>query len=151
MRARHKLLLVIDAGVNLLLGGLLLLFPLGIAARLGLPPADSAFYPVILGGVLFGIGLALLLEAFGEGRGLHGLGMAGAIAINFCGAGVLAVWLVAVPSPWSTRFWRRPLEATVRSWGAVTAMVTVALSSGRSLHGHQLSPPSACPPGRWGS
>jgi hypothetical protein len=120
MRARHKLLLVIDAGVNLLLGGLLLLFPLGIAARLGLPPADSAFYPVILGGVLFGIGLALLLEAFGEGRGLRGLGMAGAIAINFCGAGVLAVWLVAVPST-------LPLRGQLLLWTIAVGVLAIGL------------------------
>jgi hypothetical protein len=120
MHTRHKLLLVIDAGINLLLGGLLLLFPLGIAARLGLPPADSAFYPVILGGVLFGIGLALLLEAFGEGRGLHGLGMAGAIAINFCGAGVLAVWLVAVPST-------LPLRGQLLLWTIAVGVLAIGL------------------------
>jgi hypothetical protein len=43
------------------------------------------------------VGAALLLEAFGGPQGFSGLGLAGAIAINFCGAGVLAVWLVAAP------------------------------------------------------
>jgi hypothetical protein len=103
MCAPYKLLLIIDAGVNLFLGVLLLLFPFGIAAWLGLPPTDSAFYPAILGAVLCGIGLALLLEAFGAHRGLRGLGVAGAITINFCGAGVLVVWLVAVPLAIPTR------------------------------------------------
>lgn len=95
MNASHKRLLIIDAGINLAIGGLLLLFPTGIAAWLGVPQADSTFYPVILGAVLFGIGLALMLEAFGGTRGIRGLGIAGAIAINFCGAGVLIIYLVA--------------------------------------------------------
>jgi hypothetical protein len=99
MTPNTKRLLIIDAGINLLLGALLLSFPLGTAVWLGVPQADSAFYPTILGGVLFGIGLALLLEAYGSHREIRGLGIAGAIAINFCGAGVLAVWLVATPLP----------------------------------------------------
>ena len=91
----HKRLLIVDAGINLILGGLLLLYPTGIAAWLGVPQVESSFYPVILGGVLFGIGLALLIEASG-GRGrVRGLGIAGAIVINFCGAGVLLIYLVA--------------------------------------------------------
>ena len=47
--------------------------------------------------VIFGIGIALLLEAFGEQRGVHGLGLAGAIAVNFCAAGVLTLWLIFIP------------------------------------------------------
>lgn len=99
MTPNTKRLLIIDAGINLLLGALLLSFPLGTAVWLGVPQADSAFYPTILGGVLFGIGLALLLEAYGDHRTVRGLGLAGAIAINFCGAGVLAVWLVTTSLP----------------------------------------------------
>ena len=97
MTTMRKRLLVIDAVINLILGALLLSFPLGTAAWLGVPPADSAFYPTILGGVLFGIGLALLLEAYSRHREIRGLGIAGAIAINFGGAGVLAIWLLAAP------------------------------------------------------
>ena len=93
MTTGQKRLLIIDAAINLLLGALLLSFPLGTAAWLGVPPADSAFYPTILGGVLCGIGLALLLEVYGRKRGIRGLSLGGAIAINFGGAGVLAVWL----------------------------------------------------------
>ncbi len=99
MARTTRLLLIIDGGINLLLGALLMSFPLGTAAWLGVPQADSAFYPTILGGVLFGIGLALFLEAYGRHREISGLGIAGAIAVNFCGAGVLAVWLVAAPLP----------------------------------------------------
>lgn len=92
-----KKLLILDAAVNLLLGVLLLCYPLGLATWLGLPEGGSNVYPIILGAVLFGIGAALLLEAQGDQKGIRGLGLEGAIAINFCGAGALAVWLLLVP------------------------------------------------------
>jgi hypothetical protein len=97
MKPKHKTFLLIDAIVNLILGILLLMFPLGVAGVLGAPLPESNFYPTILGGVIFGIGIALLIEAYGEARGIRGLGLAGAIAINFCGAGILALWLVFKP------------------------------------------------------
>ena len=100
---RDKKLLILDGVVNLLLGFLLLCFPLGVALWLGVPAVGTHFYPVILGAVLFGIGVALLLEAYGQPKGIRGLGLEGAIAINFCGAGALAVWLVAVPLKISLR------------------------------------------------
>jgi hypothetical protein len=97
MKAKSKALLLIDGIVNLLVGILLLLFPLGMAQLLGVPLPNINFYPTILGAVIFGIGIALLFEAYGEPRGIHGLGLAGAIAINFCAAGVLTIWLIATP------------------------------------------------------
>ena len=97
MKPKHKTFLLIDGTVNLILGILLLLFPFGIAEILGVPQPEINFYPTILGGVIFGIGIALLLEAFGQPRGIRGLGLAGAIAINFCGAGTLALWLFFKP------------------------------------------------------
>jgi hypothetical protein len=97
MRAARKRLLIVDGIVNLFLGGLLLSFPLGIASLFGVPIPDSNFYPTILGAVLFGIGMALLLDAYGDQRGIRGLGIAGAIVINFCGAGVLILWLIFTP------------------------------------------------------
>ena len=115
-----KLLLVIDAGVNLLLGGLLLTFPFGTAAWLGVPLAESAFYPTILGAVLFGIGLALLLEVYGRERRYTGLGPAGAIAINFCGAGVLAIWLIAAPPA-------IPLRGQILLWTIVVLVLAIGL------------------------
>ena len=83
MTSRHRLLLALDAAVNLLLGAILLLFPAGLIALLGLPATDTHFYTSILGGVLFGIGLALLLELRGGSARIRGLGLGGAIAINF--------------------------------------------------------------------
>jgi hypothetical protein len=88
-------LLIVDGAVNLLLGMLLLISPAGLVDLLGLPAFTTAFYPTILGAVLLGIGLALLIERFGQSKGLSGLGIAGAIAINMCGGGTLLIWLIA--------------------------------------------------------
>ena len=97
MKSKSKILLLIDGIVNLLLGMLLLLFPFGVAQVFGVPQANSNFYPMILGAVIFGIGISLLIEVYGKSRGIHGLGLPGAIVINFCGAGVLTMWLIIVP------------------------------------------------------
>jgi hypothetical protein len=94
MKAKHKILLAIDGAINLALGLLLLLFPAGILALFGLPPTDTYFYASILGAVIFGIGIALLLELWGASKGIRGLGLGGAIVINFCGAGALVAWLL---------------------------------------------------------
>jgi len=80
--------------VSCYLGFLLLLFPAGILELFGLPLTDTYFYTSILGAVIFGIGIALLLELAGVGRGIRGLGLGGAIVINFWGAGVLVAWLL---------------------------------------------------------
>jgi len=93
MSSRESALLLIDAVANLVLGALLLCYPIGLAELLGLPAADSSFYPTILGGVIFGIGIALLLAHTNR----DGLGIDGAIAINFFGAWVLVIWLVVYP------------------------------------------------------
>jgi len=97
MKTKHKTLLLVDGAVNLALGVVLLLFPAGVVDLLGLPPTSTTFYPSILGAVLMGIGLALLVECFGADRGVRGLGLGGAIAINVCGAGALLVWLLVDP------------------------------------------------------
>jgi hypothetical protein len=52
-------ILSIDGAINLVLGLLLVVFPERLVDLLGIPSSDSAFYPNILGGVLFGIGIAL--------------------------------------------------------------------------------------------
>ena len=94
MEAKHRILLGADGALNLALGLLLLLFPAGVAGLLGLPQTHTYFYVSILGAVIFGIGIALLIELRGAARGVRGLGLGGAIVINWCGAGVLVVWLL---------------------------------------------------------
>ena len=95
MKKQHEILLTIDGIVNLGLGILLLLVPFGMAEILGVPRSNLDFYPTILGGVIFGIGIALLIERYGHSRNIRGLGLGGAIAINFSAATVLLIWLVS--------------------------------------------------------
>lgn len=95
MQSKHKMLLCIDGVVNVLLGLLLLLFPYGVVRLLGLPETSTNFYPGILGAVILGIGFALFIELFGFSRNIRGLGLGGAIAINFTGALVLVGWLIS--------------------------------------------------------
>jgi hypothetical protein len=89
-----KAILIVDAAINLILGFLLLAFSPQVVQLLGVPPAEHSFYPNILGGVLFGIGIALLIECFRRSGSLVGLGSGGAIAINLCGGLVLTAWLI---------------------------------------------------------
>jgi hypothetical protein len=81
--------------VNLALGVVLAIFPKEFARLVGVPIPSNSFYASVLGGVLIGIGLALLLQRFWGRSHMTGLGIEGAIAINFCGAGVLVIWLVS--------------------------------------------------------
>lgn len=87
-----KILLAADAVINLLLGTLLIFFPTGILDLFGLPQTNTYFYSSILGGVIFGIGITLSLECWGPAE-IHGLGLAGAIAINLSGGCTLLYWL----------------------------------------------------------
>ena len=92
--SKKHLLLVIDGVVNLALGILLIFFPEQLMGALDLPGVETFFYVNILGAVLFGIGIALLVERFADTQGVTGLGIGGAIAINLCGAGMLVAWLL---------------------------------------------------------
>lgn len=95
MMTHHRLLLI-DSFINLVLGILLIIFPIGVVRWMGLPTPATRFYVNILGAVFIGIALALAWEAR---RGsntpeLVGLGVIGAAAINLCGGAMLAVWLI---------------------------------------------------------
>jgi hypothetical protein len=118
MRSKQKTLLVIDAIINLVLGLLLLLFPAGVVELLGLPLTNTNFYPSILGAVLFGIGVALLIERYGASKNIRGLGLGGAIAINLCGAGVLLLWLLIAP-------FNIPLRGIVILWSIAIIVLIV--------------------------
>jgi hypothetical protein len=91
---KEELVLTVDATVNLALGVLLAIFPRAFAGLVGAPIPSTSFYASILGGVLIGVGLALLLQRFWGRSHVTGLGIEGAIAINLCGGGVLVVWLI---------------------------------------------------------
>ena len=118
MRSKHKTLLVIDAIINLVLGVLLLFFPAGVVELLGLPLTNTNFYPSILGAVLFGIGVALLIERYGASMKIRGLGLGGAIVINLCGAGVLLLWLLIAP-------FDIPLRGNVILWSIAIIVLIV--------------------------
>ena len=111
----EKLLLLVDAIINLGLGVLLVLFPRALVAALGIPSAKSAFYPSILGAVLFGIGLALLVE---RSRG-GGLGLGGAVAINLSGGVVLGLWLLFGGL-------EIPLRGQLLLWGLAALLVGIS-------------------------
>jgi hypothetical protein len=119
--------LLIDAAINLLLGVVLLAFRPSLAQALGIPQAKLSFYPTILGAMLFGIGLALLLECGGRPKGLVGLGLGGAITINLCGGIVLAIWLASGNL-------MIPMRGQVILW---SLMIIVAVISATELYVHQ--------------
>jgi hypothetical protein len=95
INAKRTKVLLLDAFINIVLGLLLVTFPSSLVRLLGVPTADTRFYPSILGAVLLGIGLALLIEFYRQPSQSPGLGLNGAIAINLCGALFLAGWLLS--------------------------------------------------------
>jgi hypothetical protein len=118
-------LLKADAAINLILGILLMAFPAKMINALGVPMADPSFYATILGGVLFGIGLALLLECYRKSDRFAGLGLGGAIAINLCGGLVLAVWLLSNKLS-------LPLRGQIFLWSLVLLLVGISVLEGLS-------------------
>ena len=116
----HSTLLKADAAINLILGILLVAFPSGLVKALGIPMADPSFYATILGGVLLGIGLALLLECYRKTSRFVGLGLGGAIAINLAGASVLAAWLISGKLT-------LPLRGQILLWFLVTLLAGISL------------------------
>jgi hypothetical protein len=82
-----------------------------------MPEVATTFFPNVLGGVLFGIGLALLIAYRG---GTQGLGLDGAIAINLCGAGVVVGWLVMAPHA-------IPPRGKITLWIIALAVISIGL------------------------
>ena len=119
----RDILLKVDAAVNLILGVLLMAFPAKLIKAMGVPMADPSFYPTILGGVLFGIGLALLIECYRKSNRVIGLGLGGAIAINLCGGLVLAAWLLCDTLT-------LPLRGQIFLWSLVVLLVGISLLEG---------------------
>jgi hypothetical protein len=121
----HSTLLKADAAINLILGILLMVFPAGLVKVLGIPMSDPPFYATILGGVLFGIGLALLVECYRKSNRFSGLDLGGAIAINLCGGLVLAAWLLSDKLT-------LPLRGQIFLWLLVVLLVGISLLEGLS-------------------
>ncbi len=87
-------LLLVDGVGNLVLGALLLVAPTRVATWLGIEDPGGAFYPTLFGAVLVGIGVALLLERSARLEDIRGLGLGGALVINFAFGIALAGWLL---------------------------------------------------------
>jgi hypothetical protein len=91
---KESVLLTVDGAFNMLLGALLMAFPAGLASFLGVPTPGSPLYVTVLGGVLGGIGLALIVQQLLD-RPIGSRGIEIPIIINFVGAGTLIGVLVA--------------------------------------------------------
>ena len=117
----RSLLLTIDGLINLLLGVLLVVFPRDLISYLGIPEPSSAFYPSLLGAVLFGIGIALWMERGADRARVRGLGLGGAVVINLCGALVLSAWLLFGDLSLS-------IKAAAVLWGIVAVLTVVSLA-----------------------
>ena len=118
---KRSLWLTIDSLINLLLGALLVIFPRDLVSFLGIPQPGSAFYPSILGAVLFGIGIALWIERGTDRASGRGLGLGGAVVINLCAALVLAAWLLFGGLSLSAR-------GSGFLWGIVVVLIVVSLA-----------------------
>lgn len=105
---RPKVLLI-DALINFILGILLLTFPTRVVQFLGMPQAQTKFYPSIFGAVLIGIAFALSIEYLRKPTGIVGLGLGGAVSINLCAGLVLGIWLLGgqldIPSRGKVILW----------------------------------------------
>jgi peptidoglycan/LPS O-acetylase OafA/YrhL len=115
----HRRLLAVDAAINLALGVILLLAPVGSLPLFGVPTPPTFLFTTVLGGVLVGIGIALLVSV----RGRHGLGLVGAIVINLCGSLALAGWLL------SSNVTLAPL-GTATLWAIAIVVLAVAMLEG---------------------
>lgn len=120
---QHTTLIKADAAINLILGILLMAFPAELVKVLGIPMADISFYPAILGGVIFGIGLALMVECYRRTNRFIGLGLAGAVLINLCGGFVLAFWLL-----WGQL--NLPVRGLIFLWTLVVLLIGLSLLEG---------------------
>lgn len=117
-----KVILFVDALINLVLGLLLLVFSPGMIHWLGVPSSSTRFYPNILGAIFIGITVALVIGASAAGSHRNsGLGLLGAISINLCGGTALALWLI---------FGRLqiPAKGFVFLWVLVVVLIAVSVA-----------------------
>jgi hypothetical protein len=100
-------------------GLLLALVPLTVIKILGLPPAESAFWPRLLGSVLVGLSGATFLE--GAMASTRGLGLAGAIVINLAAAAMIALSSLLGGGATTRR-------GKLVQWGIVTLLFALSLA-----------------------
>jgi hypothetical protein len=84
-------LLWIEVCLKLAGGFGLIIAPRFLARLLGLPSADERFWPRLLGATLIGIAAASAIGSRYPGKGL---GLAGSIAVNLAGAGMIGALLI---------------------------------------------------------
>jgi hypothetical protein len=117
-----KVILMVDAAINFVLGLLLLLFSPTIVSWLGVPPSSTSFYPNILGAIFIGITIALVIGATGaKAHRTTGLGLTGAISINLCGGTALALWLIFGRL-------RLPTKGFILLWVLVAILIVVSMA-----------------------
>jgi hypothetical protein len=114
-----RTLILVDAIINLFLGIILLAHSNIVVDVFGIPDTDVKFYPNILGAVIFGIGIALIIE-FKRKDCIVGLGLGGAISINLMGGIVLLIWLVFGEL-------NIPLKGTLILWALAIILVGISL------------------------
>jgi hypothetical protein len=98
-------------------GVMLALAPMTTVRAFGLPRPDSGFWPRMCGALLIGVAGALFLEGTATG---HGLGLAGVVILNICGAALLAAMLVLERGPTSIR-------GRTAVWLTVCALVALSI------------------------
>lgn len=95
----ERSILAANAGLNILLGIVILLLPVTGGGWFGLPDATPFLFSSVLGAVLVAVGLALLVQRAGG----SGLGLGGAAVLGLLGAGAAFAWLglggSAIPAP----------------------------------------------------
>jgi hypothetical protein len=94
-------LLWIETLLNFFGGLALVVAPLSTIRLLGLPPTPTGFWPRLLGTILLGISFAFFLE--GSVPGSRGLGLSGALIINFSALSMMAAMLMLEAGPPSAR------------------------------------------------
>jgi hypothetical protein len=96
----------------------LALVPLSTLRLLGLPRPEQGFWPRLCGILLLGLAAATFIE--GRAAGSGGLGLAGCIIINLCGAAMLSTLLVMDRGPSAAR-------GRFIVWAVIVVLVVLSL------------------------
>lgn len=111
-------LLWIETLLKLCAGLLLVLTPRTTIKLFGLTPAESGFWPRLLGAVLIGMAGALYLE--GGWPGSSGLGLGGCVIVNLSAVSIMVSLLVLEAGPPSAR-------GRGATWGIVILLIGLSI------------------------